>query len=223
ITDPLTGLRNRRFLEETIREDTSAIQRELHDMRSGRRPPGEHAASMGIFMLDIDRFKKINDLYGHEAGDAVLAEIAARLQGMMRQSDTVVRWGGEEFLVLTRRSGPDDAFVLAERIRRHIEETAFPVGPGATVRKTLSVGFCLYPFLSGGEDKLSWAQAVALADTALYLAKHNGRNLAVGLQPGKRPFQGDGHELLADIPAAIAAGCLEVVSRRENLKIPSQP
>lgn len=223
ITDPLTGLKNRRFVGETIREDTSIIQREMHNVRLGRKPFDEKAAALGVFMIDVDRFKRVNDVYGHEAGDAVIVEIARRLLAMMRQSDCVARWGGEEFLVITRQSRRADALPLAERIRQTIEGSAFAVAPGQSIRKTVSIGFCHYPFLLGGEEKLSWHQVVAMADSALYLAKHNGRNLVVGIQPGPAPFAGPGQELLAGLSAAVKAGHLELVCARRPLRIPSHP
>jgi diguanylate cyclase (GGDEF)-like protein len=223
ITDPLTGLKNRRFLDATIREDMSIIQRELHNVRSGKKPYDEKAATLGIFMLDVDHFKKVNDLHGHEAGDFVIIEIARRLQAMMRQSDTVVRWGGEEFLIITRQSGQGDAVQLAERIRQSIEQAAFHVPSGNRIKKTVSLGFCHYPFLSGNEEKLNWQQVVALADNALYLAKQNGRNLVVGIKPGPAPFVGNGQELLANLAAAVKNGYLEVICRKHRIRIPAHP
>ena len=220
ITDPLTDMKNRRYLEEKIKEDLSIIQRELLNVRNGRKAFDEKAAPLGIFMLDVDHFKKVNDLHGHEAGDAVIKEIARQLQAMMRQSDTIVRWGGEEFMAITRQSSQGDAFQLAERIRVRVEQTVFQLSPGHQIKKTLSIGFCHYPFLSGEEEKLSWPQAVALADNALYLAKHNGRNLVVGIRPGPVPFPGAGQELLSDLAAAVKNGHLELISRKNNIKIP---
>ncbi len=223
ITDPLTGLKNRRYLEETIKEDMSVIQRELHDMHSGKKNFDEKATSLGIFMLDVDHFKKVNDIHGHEAGDAVIVEIADQLQSMMRQSDTIARWGGEEFLIITRQSGQGDALQLAERIRLHIETTVFRIAAENKIRKTISIGYAHYPFLIAGEEKFTWQQVVALADNALYLAKHNGRNLVVGIQPGLNPFPGPGQELLGDLAAAIQNRHLETVSLKRNLKIPAHP
>jgi len=222
ITDPLTGLKNRRFLDETIREDMSIIQREMHNVREGLKPFDDKASTLGVFMIDVDHFKRVNDVHGHEAGDAVIVEIARRLLAMMRQSDSVARWGGEEFLIITRQSRRADAYPLAERIRQTIEQTAFAVSPGQTIRKTISIGFCHYPFLCQGEEKLSWHQVVAMADTALYLAKHNGRNLVIGIEPGPTPFHGDGQELLVDLAAAVNRGTI-VLSCRKAVKIPAHP
>jgi diguanylate cyclase (GGDEF)-like protein len=174
-------------------------------------------------MIDVDHFKRVNDLHGHEAGDAVIVEIARRLQAMMRQSDSVARWGGEEFLAITRQSRQADAFLLAERIRQSIELEAFPLPSGQRIKKTVSIGFCHYPFLSGEEEKLNWQQVVAMADNALYLAKQNGRNLVVGIQPGPSPFAGDGKDLLTDLDAAVRNGYLEIICRKGHIKIPAHP
>jgi len=223
ITDPLTDLKNRRYLEEKIKEDMSLIRRNLHDLRQGKKPFTENTPSLGIFMLDIDHFKKVNDLYGHEAGDAVIIEIARQLQSMMRQYDTVVRWGGEEFMVITRQSGQGDSFQLAERIRLNIENTAFSVSAEQKIKKTISIGYSHYPFLIAGHEKFSWQQAVALADNALYIAKHNGRNRVVGIMPGSEPFPGSGQELLGNLADAVKNNHLKLIGRKNNLKIPVHP
>ena len=220
ITDPLTGLKNRRFLDETIREDMSIIQREMHNVRAGLKPYDDKAATLGVFMIDVDHFKCVNDAHGHEAGDTVIVEIARRLQEMMRQSDSVARWGGEEFLIITRQSRRADAYPLAERIRQTIEQTGFAVFPGQQIKQTVSIGFCHYPFLCQDKEKLNWQQVVAMADTALYLAKHNGRNLVVGIEPGATPFYGVGQELLADLAAAVKTGTIEITCRKP-VKIPA--
>ena len=223
ITDPLTGLKNRRFLDETIREDISIIQRELHNVRSGKKPFDDKAAALGVFMLDVDHFKRVNDLHGHEAGDAVIVEIASRLLAMMRQSDTVVRWGGEEFMIITRQSSQADALQLAERIRQGIERADFHIAGGQRFKKTVSIGFCHYPFLCREEEMLNWQQVVSMADNALYLAKHNGRNLVIGIRPGLEPFPGSGQELLADLAAAVRHGHLQLLCSKNRVKIPEHP
>jgi diguanylate cyclase (GGDEF)-like protein len=222
ITDPLTGLKNRRFIDETIREDMSIIRRELHNVRGGRKPFDERAAQLGVFMIDVDHFKRVNDAHGHEAGDAVIVEIARRLQAMMRQSDTVARWGGEEFLVVTRQSRQADAYPLAERIRQTIELEEFTVPSGLRLKETVSIGYCHFPFLSSGQETLSWHQVVAMADSALYLAKHNGRNLVIGIHPGPAPFDGEGQELLADLDAAARNGFIEMACRKP-VRVPPHP
>jgi diguanylate cyclase (GGDEF)-like protein len=134
----------------------------------------------------------------------------------------VARWGGEEFLVITRQSRRADAGPLAERIRQTIEQEPFQLPGGQSLRKTVSIGYCHYPFFSGDAEKLGWHQVVALADSALYLAKHNGRNLVVGVQPGQTPAAGDGQKLLADLAQAAERGHIEVLCRRP-VRFPPHP
>ena len=160
VTDALTGLRNRRFVQQTIEADAaSAIRRARTDPDGG----------LVFILLDIDHFKAVNDTHGHKAGDAILTGMAAVLRASSRASDTIARWGGEEFLVVCRATPPRDGAVLAERIRAAVEACAFPGG----LRVTCSLGLAALPF---ERRELTWEQAVALADRALYEAKRAGRN-----------------------------------------------
>jgi diguanylate cyclase (GGDEF)-like protein len=163
VTDALTGLRNRRFVEQTIEADVAgAVRRARTDPEGG----------LVFMLLDVDHFKAVNDTHGHKAGDAILTGIASVLRATCRASDTIARWGGEEFLILCRATAPRDGAVLAERVRAAVE--AQPFAGGVTV--TCSIGLAPLPF-EGRE--LTWEQAVALADQALYEAKRQGRNSAV--------------------------------------------
>lgn len=172
VTDALTGLKNRRYVQQTIEADVASA------LRRARTEPD---AGLVFILLDVDHFKVINDTYGHKAGDAVLVGVADILRSACRASDTVVRWGGEEFLVICRATPIRDAAVLAERLRSAVEAHPFAPG-GVPVRATCSLGFASLP--AHGRD-LTWEQAVALADDALYEAKRQGRNRAVraGDQP----------------------------------------
>jgi len=159
LTDPLTGLRNRRFLEQTIRNDVEMAVRKNEDL---------------VFLLvDLDHFKTVNDTYGHAAGDAVLVQTATVLRATFRASDYIVRWGGEEFLVVARFVDRRDARELAEKLRVAVAEHDFVLPDGTTVRRTCSVGVASFPSV------LSWEQTVAQADEALYEAKRGGRNRIV--------------------------------------------
>lgn len=151
VTDPLTGLRNRRY-----------VRRHLESLlRSG--------ASATVLMLDVDRFKPLNDRYGHAAGDLALKEVAARLREHLRAVDVVARYGGEEFIVVMVGSGDEEATAVAERLRAAI--AARPVeAPGVMLPVTVSIGSAV----TRGEanpDRL-----IAAADAALYRAKERGRN-----------------------------------------------
>jgi len=130
-------------------------------------------------MVDIDHFKRVNDQWGHDVGDQVLVEVASRIRDSLRLSDTVVRWGGEEFLALLRRTEADGLVNVAERIRAAVADEAFEIAGGASLRVTCSVGFCRYPLAH--EEDFSWTDVVTIADRALYLAKRDGRDTWVGV------------------------------------------
>jgi len=150
VTDPLTGLRNRRY-----------VHRHLEGMLRG--------SNTSILLLDVDRFKAINDSYGHAAGDAALREVAERLKANLRAADVVARFGGEEFLVALASAPPEDATTVAERLRAALSAAPIPIGP-AELSITVSIGVAVAP--AGTEVPI----AIAAADAALYRAKARGRN-----------------------------------------------
>ena len=150
VTDSLTGLRNRRY----VRRHLEGVLR-----NSG-------AAAL---LVDVDRFKSVNDTYGHAAGDVVLREVAERLRGHLRAADVVARYGGEEFLVVLSASPREDAMMVAERLRSAV--AGEPVrAEGEALRITASIG------VASGEAGTPPDDLVAAADAALYRAKNNGRN-----------------------------------------------
>ncbi len=215
LTDPLTGLRNRRFLEQNLAGEISQCLRHYEDWR--RRP--ELAAPLDadlIFLLvDIDHFKRVNDDWGHPAGDAVLVQMRARLQQACRDSDYLVRWGGEEFLVVARATSASAAPDFAERIRVAVAQQPFEIDAAAPLALTCSVGFAALPFIATQPDRLDWQQVVGLADQALYVAKRSGRNAWVGLSAtAQTPALGDISELLVAPQASAKAGWLRIESKR---------
>jgi diguanylate cyclase (GGDEF)-like protein len=222
ITDPLTGLKNRRYLEEKIKEDISLIERDIYERtkRPGRKSP-DTVHTLGVFILDIDYFKKVNDQYGHKAGDRVIVDIAHLLREILRSSDTIVRWGGEEFLIITRHYGRDKTFELAERIRKKVESFEFQLGNQLTLQKTVSVGFTPFPLIPDDIRRANWSHVLSLADSALYIAKNSGRNVSVGIECGKRPLDIDFKKIVADIKMGIDQDYLEIISGKEysELKI----
>lgn len=162
--DPLTGLYNRRHFQ---------------DYMASLKPPADDTIG-ALFLLDVDHFKHINDTYGHAAGDAVLKMIANQLRIVLRETDVIVRWGGEEFLAF-----------LPALPRQRIEEVARRVLLGVAAQHVryqehdiavrVSIGFAPFPLAPAGAP-LSWERVVNLADMALYLAKKNGRNRAFGVR-----------------------------------------
>jgi len=178
LEDPLTGLHNRRYLDSRIGEELAQLRR----LRPHSRPTETSAA---FVLIDLDHFKSINDEHGHAAGDAVLRQASTLLRSLVRQSDTIVRWGGEEFLVFAKVSGCEEAGELAERICTRMAAHEFEIGAGRRVRRTCSVGFACYPSVPEGADATglpSWEGVVSLADQCLYAAKASGRDLWAGLR-----------------------------------------
>ncbi len=220
LTDPLTQLRNRRYLNEVMTEQVAQVDRALRSQflrRAHLTPAGE---GLALIMVDVDHFKSVNDQHGHAAGDLVLQQLANLLRECTRDSDTVARWGGEEFAVVGRQAGPQDAEILVERIRSRIEAHHFELGDGTTLRRTCSLGFVAYPFMPAEPQRLAWERLFALADHCLYVAKRNGRNRAVGLRPQFdklcEPAQVDSlcARLDDDLAGLVAEGWLEVLDTR---------
>lgn len=183
LTDPLTGLHNRRFLGACLPEDLALVNRTHRELRGGNSARTALNVDIVFLMVDLDRFKAVNDRYGHAAGDGVLQQMAEILRGATRDSDSVIRWGGEEFLVVGRNTCRRDCSILAERIRARVEAHRFALPEGGALNCTCSLGFAFYPLVGDRPDHVFWEQVVDLADRALYAAKRGGRNAWVGLLP----------------------------------------
>jgi len=205
LTDPLTGLRNRRFLYACMPEDVAQVQRAQRNavLNSERMKLN---VDVLIIMVDIDHFKDVNDRHGHHAGDLMLRQMSSILQTAVRGTDTVVRWGGEEFLIIARNSARADATTLPERIRSAVESYLFDIGETEAIRCTCSLGFSVFPFLPNASGPFTWEQIVDVADACLYAAKRNGRNAWVGVVPevpaGEEPLP---KTLPGTVPALMKA------------------
>ncbi|MBC7453606.1 MAG: GGDEF domain-containing protein, partial [Massilia sp.] len=177
LTDQLTGLRNRRFFLQHVDADVGMSLRRYDDpLRQGIERDTAPGKDLVFFMVDLDHFKEVNDRHGHAGGDAVLIQMQERLREVFRESDYLIRWGGEEFLVLARATHRDDAKAVAERVRHAVADRAFVLPDGVRLHKTCSIGFACFPFLPSVPRMLSWSEVVELADQGLYLAKRSGRN-----------------------------------------------
>lgn len=161
--DPLTGLANRRHLQEAM-----------------RRLGVDSRFSGSVLLADLDHFKRVNDRYGHAVGDAVLVEVAQRLRQMLREADLIVRWGGEEFLVVVHALDADAVQALAQRMLDAVGGAPC-LHEGQAVPVTVSIGYATFP-LEPSLLAVSWERAIGLVDTALYLAKAHGRNRAYGVR-----------------------------------------
>ena len=175
LRDPLTGLLNRRSLQEYM-------QQKLADRRATDTPIND-----GFVLLDIDYFKHINDSYGHAAGDAVLVELAKRLSGLVREDDMVLRWGGEEFLLVLKRITTQDLIAFTRKVLAAI--SALPVSYNdMNIPVTASAGVINYPFDKENGVNMDWQQTLQLADNALYLSKVHGRNRAYVIRKLNKPY-----------------------------------
>jgi len=165
-TDALTGWNNRRYLGARLSEELA------HARRDG--------AGVVCLMLDVDHFKHVNDTWGHAAGDAVLVELAQRIESQVRASDVAARYGGEEFVVLLPDAEVNSAKLLAERIRNAISSTPFDLPSGDTVTVTVSIGIAkVHPANDDKDLKTLGDSLVARADVALYAAKSAGRDRVI--------------------------------------------
>jgi len=161
--DPMTGLYNRRFLEEYLDTLIAGVTRNKSDL--------------GILMCDVDFFKKVNDTLGHDVGDAMLKAVAGILRQSVRESDLVIRYGGEEFVAILIGSNEEKTTEIAEGIRKTMEGHVFktPQGP---LSKTISIGIAFYP-----QDSNAFWECVKFADVAMYAAKESGRNKVTRFVP----------------------------------------
>lgn len=174
-TDVLTGLRNRRYASRQLPLDVAFY---------ARATPSPHAPPHALLfaLVDIDHFKRINDQLGHPAGDKVLQQFATALEGLVRSGDYVIRWGGEEFLLVLRPMSCESLAIIGQRICSQIASHRFQVAGHPPLPITCSIGFAEQP-LTGTGAALPWEQLVELADAALYWVKRNGRHNWAVLHP----------------------------------------
>ncbi len=182
LTDPLTMTRNRRYFYETISTDIAQALRSHLKNVNPDIPMGPRQELIFV-LVDIDRFKRVNDEFGHAAGDRLLKEVANRIASVMRRSDDLVRWGGEEFLLVCRTTDRENAGMLCQRMLEAVSSLPFDVGNGVEVHKTCSIGWAPFPWLVDDVGLLSIDNVIELADKGLYLAKREGRNRSFGMVP----------------------------------------
>lgn len=161
-SDQLTGLFNRRWLNEVLAREFGAAVKE--------------GWPLSVAFIDVDHFKRVNDSYGHQVGDAVLASIAEGLMSEMRQSDILARYGGEEFVLVLPGTGGEDAWYVVERLRERLGERRHSVH-GKAINVTISIGLTTFRACSNPDDDITSCDALLrAADRALYVAKREGRN-----------------------------------------------
>ncbi|HEY5801352.1 MAG TPA: sensor domain-containing diguanylate cyclase, partial [Burkholderiaceae bacterium] len=206
LTDPLTGLRNRRFLFQHLEADVAMSLRRYDDLAKNGAEDDDTAPGRDLvfFMVDLDHFKQINDLHGHGAGDMVLIQMRERLREVFRESDYLIRWGGEEFLVVARGTHRSEARAVAERVRLAVTGREFQLADDQTLAATCSIGYACFPFFPALPRLVAWPQVVELADQGLYMAKHAGRNGWAGLAGGRSGApDGAFQRIMQDTRAAV--------------------
>jgi len=163
LTDVLTGWPNRRYLQQRLQEELARMQRKI--------------APISCILFDIDKFKHINDTYGHPAGDEVLRSMSQRLRKTLRYGDIAARYGGEEFIIALPDVKLTEAVQFAERIREIVEENPVRISDDLNIPVTISLGVsCMTPEWSEKSMTYAMGELIAQADKHLYFAKSNGRN-----------------------------------------------
>jgi diguanylate cyclase (GGDEF)-like protein len=177
MTDPLTRIRNRRYFAATIGAD---VARSLRAHQQGTEPTSR---DLIFYLIDIDNFKQVNDLYGHDAGDRVLVETARRINSVIRAADVLLRWGGEEFLVISRLADRRQGEILAQRVMQIMRERPFVVSANREIWRTCSVGWAAFPWHEEEIEAISYEEVINMADQALIQAKKAGKNRAIEMTP----------------------------------------
>lgn len=217
ITDQLSGLHNRRYLADVIEGRLESIrhrfaQNILDDVMTAYSGP-----RLMALMFDLDGFKPVNDNYGHESGDKVIIQVANILSKECSDKDIVVRWGGDEYMVVAEVDDLDHAKTLCEKIRQAIANHAFDVGLANKFHLSSSLGFALYPFNHYAPHSITWDQVHLLADHALYRSKSAGRNTWTGIIQSDKdlPFS-KLNSLVPNVDRAIDLEDVLVVTRYEH-------
>ena len=227
LSDPLTGLHNRRFLSKSMPADISLVEREYQNWLFANQANGDDEIHWPlpkdhdlIFMLlDVDHFKWVNDSYGHSAGDKVLEQLSRLLEEVLRDSDYLVRWGGEEFLIVARFCSRAEAPEMAERIRQAVAHYAFDLGNGQQLQKTCSIGYAVYPFYPQVPNTLTWEQVVDTADRALYAAKNAGRDCWVGIVSKPGTVLDMNPAVDQNLNLLLAQGAIEIEASADKTRI----
>jgi len=225
LTDLLTGIRNRRFFANTIEAD---VQQTLRSFMSNPSPDVRNR-DLVFYLIDIDHFKKVNDQFGHKIGDQVLVEVVRRINSAARLTDVLIRWGGEEFLLLSRFTDRKEAHTLAARVLGSVGSRPYRVdASNADMRVTCSIGWAVFPWHKMNPKLVAHEQVLALADHALYQAKGSGRNRAVGLLPEGETVRGGSIVppiFINGIPASpvtTPGPLVEAISEPDQSRMPAQ-
>jgi diguanylate cyclase (GGDEF)-like protein len=178
LNDPLTGIYNRRYFQAIVERDVAQSLR-AYATRSDPR-----TRDLIFYMVDLDDFKQVNDQIGHDAGDQVLIDVSRRIYSAIRGTDVVMRWGGEEFLIVSR-GDRREATVLAGRVLQAVGEMPIAIAENRWIRCTCSIGWAPFPWFAEHPRVIGHDKVVNIADQALRKAKNAGKNRAFGITPSE--------------------------------------
>lgn len=221
LTDELTGLFNRRYLNATIQKQVAQVLRNYRNSHQGSDKRNSNNTDILFSMVDLDHFKAVNDAYGHSAGDQVLKQTSQLLTKSCRATDTIIRWGGEEFLVVSQNVCRESYTLLAEHIRQAVATHKFDIARESPLHLTCSIGTTIFPFLTNSPEAMNWEKIVELADACLYAAKRSGRNAWVAVMPTDLTTSEDlTPDLAKRLPDLIKEGKLDMqTSLNENTDV----
>lgn len=214
LSDSLTKLKNRYFFKVVIKEEiNNFIQNKLSILNNPKRDGDKNADNViGLFMVDLDHFKSVNDKYGHDSGDMVLKELADVFRETTRGSDAIIRWGGEEFLIILKDCQVNYLDTYCNKLLTEVNNHSFKVLSGEkTIKKSCSIGYLSYPALNQAPDYINLETAIIIADLALYYAKENGRNRGVRLDVSNfKPNKRDIPEYLESLDKSLKNNFLKI-------------
>jgi len=173
--DTMTNTSNRRYITEILNPEVDRFASSLQQSFNEDEPK----LIYGVYIIDIDHFKDVNDTWGHKCGDKILIQFVNVVQSLIRKQDTLCRWGGEEFVIILKLTDPEYFKVFAKKLIDEINRTCFKVSDEMSINKTCSLGYARFPFFEHLPTALSLDQTIEIADQALYYAKENGRNKAI--------------------------------------------
>ena len=177
MTDPLTGIPNRRCFYATIQNDVAQTIRAY-------RGEGDHLTrDLVFYLIDLDNFKEVNDSFSHDSGDHVLVESVRRIRSAIRDSDLLVRWGGEEFLIVSRQTNRREADDLARRVLQAVRAEPYTISSCHKIERTCSIGWAAFPWMEDDVEAVGYESVLTMADRALGQAKRAGKNRALGMTP----------------------------------------
>ena len=183
LNDPLTGLKNRRYLDEVVFDMANNFLKNKDRIKKNNninlRDEKVCDKVIGILLLDIDLFKNVNDKYGHAAGDEALKCLSSKLQQLIRADDVIVRWGGEEFLIILKKTKPEYIVEFAQKLLNEFRNTEIIIQDNIIINLTCSIGCGAFPLFEPKYDLITFENVISISDNALYLAKKLGRDQSI--------------------------------------------